>query len=801
MSAQSACRYILLISAALAPLCLTGPAWAQAAKAAGGAAQGGTGVQELVVTASRREQALSKVPLSVSAFTAKTMDIKGVKSFAQLAKFTPGVTYDQDRHDVSIRGVVSKAGSGTTGVYIDDTPIQVRALGLNANNTLPAVFDLDRVEVLRGPQGTLFGAGSEGGTVRYITHQPSLTHFSGQAHGEFAFTQDGAPSWEAGAASGGPIVQDKLGFRVSAWGRRDGGFIDRVDYLTGGVTDRNSNWVDTYALRGALSWSPVPELLITPGIDYQNRYQHNYDNYWLALSNPDNGVFRTGTPDRQPDKDWFYLPTLKVEYDFPAVKVISDTSYYKRLERVGGYSGTLYNLSYFQQLTAAGTDPQLNDCVFCYGPEPLLLPTGPNLPGFGRYVSANLITNRQSDLSQEFRLQSADANARLTWTVGGFFSHNNQRSTEEIIDPQLPALTQYLWGEDMITAWGQDLLPNGDDYLNSTKSTDRQFALFADATFKLTDQLKLNAGLRYAWTHFDYSNITDGAQNVYDNGGFPQYATGGKNENPLTPKFGVTYQATSDDLFYATAAKGYRIGGATPPLPIVCGPTFPSSYNSDTVWSYEAGTKDKFLNKQLAIQLSAFYLKWKNIQQAIYVPACGIQYTTNVGDAVSEGFDFQAQYYLTADLEVDMSVGYTDAHYSGDAIDPLSGAVLALKGDSLDIVPWSVSVGVQYNFSLAGKDAFARVDYEYQSKRTKPTPEEDPGTTYFDPGLVPNPATNFVSLRAGLTVHDVDLALFMDNVFNARPQLDLNHQDSNTLLFEATTFRPRTIGLSLNYRY
>jgi outer membrane receptor protein involved in Fe transport len=801
MIARSGGRLLFLVSTALAPIALAGPAEAQATGAASAGPPATAKVQELVVTAGRREQALSKVAISVSAFTAKTLDVKGVKSFADLAKFTPGVTYNEDRHDVSIRGVVSQAGSGTTGVYIDDTPIQVRALGLNANNTLPAVFDLDRVEVLRGPQGTLFGAGSEGGTVRYITRQPSLTSFTGVSHGEVAFTQNGAPSYEGGAAMGGPLVMDKLGFRVSAWGRRDGGWIDREDYVTGQVTQHNANWVNTWVLRGSLAWSPIANLLITPGIDYQNRYQHNYDNYWLSESNPGDGVFRTGTPEHMADKDWFYLPTLKIEYDLPGVKIISNTSYYKRLERVNGYSGTLYDLSYFQQLTEGGTDPQLNPCTFCYGPDPLLLPTGPNLPGFGRYVAVNLITNRQWNITQEFRLQSADPNARLFWTLGGFYAHNTQRSTEEIIDPQLPALSQYLWGEDMITAWGQELLPNGDDYINSTTGHDRQVALFADATYSITDQLKIEGGVRYAWTHFDFFNVTDGAQNVYDNGGFPQYATGSKDETPFTPKIGLNWQVTPNDMIYVTASKGYRIGGATPPLPIVCGPTFPSSYDSDSVWNYEIGTKDHFFDSKLAVQASAYYLKWKNIQQAIYVPACGIQYTTNVGDAVSKGFDLQTQMYITSALEVDASVGYTDATFSHDAIDPLSAATLALKGDSLDVTPWTVTIGAQYNFKVSGQDAFIRADWEYHSKRTTPTPAEDPGTTYYDPGLVPDPATNFVSLRAGVTVKTLDLALFMDNVFNSHPQLNLNHQDSGTLLYEATTFRPRTIGISANMRY
>src|SRR5580658_9913337 len=167
-----------LMGVAAGPLMAAGAAIAASSDASASAAPGATDVGEIVVTATRKEENLSKVPVSVSAFTAAKMDVQGIKSFADIAKFTPGVSFNDDRHDVAIRGITSEAGSATTGIYIDDTPIQARALGLNANNTLPAVFDLDRVEVLRGPQGTLFGAGSEGGTVRYITAQPSLTTFS-----------------------------------------------------------------------------------------------------------------------------------------------------------------------------------------------------------------------------------------------------------------------------------------------------------------------------------------------------------------------------------------------------------------------------------------------------------------------------------------------------------------------------------------------------------------------------------------------------------------------------------------------
>ena len=770
-----------------------------------------TDVGEVVVTATRKEQSLSKVPESVSAFTTAKLQVLNIKTFADLAKFTPGVSFDADTHDISIRGISSDAGSGTTGVYIDDTPVQVRNLGLNANNTLPSVFDLQRVEVLRGPQGTLFGAGSEGGTVRYITTQPSLTTFSATAHAETASTQDGAPSFELGGAMGGPIVEDKLGFRVSVWGRRDGGWIDRVNYQTLNTTDPNANRTDTFTARGALTFAPTSKLSITPGIAYQQRYQHNYDNYWVGISKPGDGQFLNGTPDRQPDGDRFYMPTLKVEWDPGPVKVISNTSYYDRKERVGGYSGTLYNLSYFQAIASGVTygypsDPNGNACSpsnpNCQPTTTLLTASGINLPGFANYIAANRITNAQQNFTQEIRVQSNDPASRLQWTAGGFYSFNRQQSNEQIFDPELPKLTRLLWNEGMYAAWGEQLLPGGVDYDNNTRAHDKQEALFADATYSITEKLKFNVGLRYAWTKFVFINSNDGPQDLLDDHGVPSVSTGAKSEQPFTPKVSISYQLTSDDMVYATAAKGYRIGGATPPLPVpACGPNpFPTSYNSDTVWSYEIGTKDRFFDRTVQVAASAYYIKWSNIQQAFYVPTCGIQFTTNAGEAVSKGFDFQGSWRIVKGFDVDASVGYTDATFTKTALDT-NGDILNVKGDVLDVVPWTVTLGAQYDFDAFGRNAFLRGDYEFNSRRTGLIPNEDPATAFYDPGLRPNPATDQVSARLGINLSRWDVALFVDNLLDSHPQLDLTHQDSNTLLYEAKTFRPRTIGLAANFKY
>src|ERR1035441_5328590 len=188
------------------------------------------GLAWLDLEATRHEESLSKVPISVTALTQEAMDVRGIKDILDVARFTPGINIDNSgTNNIAIRGIASTGGAGTAGIYLDDTPIQIRALAFNPDDALPQSFDLDRVEVLRGPQGTLFGAGSEGGTVRYITTQPSLTQTSIYSRNEISNTQGGVPSYELGVAAGTPLIDGTLGVRVSAWYRYDGGYINRID--------------------------------------------------------------------------------------------------------------------------------------------------------------------------------------------------------------------------------------------------------------------------------------------------------------------------------------------------------------------------------------------------------------------------------------------------------------------------------------------------------------------------------------------------------------------------------------------
>src|ERR1700723_2965763 len=406
-------RRIAAIGGALAVLCAAA-AYAAPASAAdtSAAADAGGPLQEITVTATRHEESLSKVPISVTALTQDAMDVRGIKDFQDIVPFTPGVNIDNSGpNNISIRGIASTGGAGTTGIYIDDTPIQIRGTAFNPDDALPKSFDVDRVEVLRGPQGTLFGAGSEGGTVRYITTPPSLDKTSIYARSELSFTEGGDPSYEAGIAAGGPVIDGVLGARATVWYRRDGGWIDRVDPTAAdpqsAVVDHNANYGETLLVRLAALWKASDQWTVTPSIYYQNRELHDISNYWPIYSNPGSDNYINGDPTAHSTPDKFYLPALKIEGDFDAFRVISNTSYFHRKETTG-YDGTLYNLGFYQTFNsnteASGFVPFLPNVTW-----PLLDANGIHLPAsISNYLSPATIDNTQQNITEEVRLLSND---------------------------------------------------------------------------------------------------------------------------------------------------------------------------------------------------------------------------------------------------------------------------------------------------------------------------------------------------------------------------------------------------------
>ncbi len=776
------------------------------------------GLQEIVVTATRHEETISRVALSISAFSQETMDQKGIKDINDVVRFTPGLSIDNSgTNAISIRGISSSGGAGTTGIYIDDTPIQMRALGFNPDDTLPKTFDLERVEVLRGPQGTLFGSGSEGGTVRYILAQPSLTQDSTYMRSELSFTRNGEASYEAGIAHGGPIKDDVLGYRASVWYRYDGGWMDRVDPTTREVVDKHANHVNTVVLRLAAIWKPMDSLKVTPSILYQNSKRHDVSNYQEVYSDVSAGRFNNANPSQLPVPDKFYLPALKIEADLGRATLISNTSLFHR-DEITGYEGTQYNVAFYQSLgweNAGFGLSFLNPSDY-----PLLDTNGYHLPpALQNYRSPASITNKQESIAQELRLQSNDGPSKLRWTVGAFFSLSREESIEQINDPQVDQFFQAVYGVNAEDAFGFGLLPNGDSYYNRNVVHDRQIAGFGEATYSFTDQWKLTLGGRIAKMTFDLNHFADGLQNF---GPDQSYAT--QSESAFTPKVSMSFQMNPDNLFYATYAKGFRPGGGNPPLIDQCSSGLvdlgyadgkaPAQYSSDKTNSFEIGSKSNFDNR-VRVAGSIYYIKWNGIQQNVYVSSCGLQFTDNLGTAVSKGFDLQAEAKLGQHIDLEAAVGYTSARYTQD-----SKAGLAITGDAISgeaaiggspgaIAPWTASLGLQYKFDGIGDGGFVRFDYQYQSRNNWPAASQDPRSSQYSPYTYTISANKFASLRAGAAFKGWDFSLFIDNLFDSRTTtnylntvVDPYFPGDNPPgpMYSNFTFRPRTIGISASFR-
>ncbi|MGO9993307.1 MAG: TonB-dependent receptor [Steroidobacteraceae bacterium] len=836
------------IGAALFAAATAGATEASGTAEAGAASSGA--LEEIVVTATRREENISKVPISITAMSQDDLDQKGVRDFSEMVRFTPGVSIDSSgTNAISIRGISSSGGAGTTGIYLDDTPIQMRALGFNPDDALPKTFDIDRVEVLRGPQGTLFGAGSEGGTVRYIMTQPSVTTESTYVRSEASYTEYGAPSYEAGIAHGGPIIDDVLGFRASIWYRRDGGWINNVNDTTGAITQANANYTGTVAARLAMLYKPTGSVSITPSFMFQNKQQNNISTYWPAYSNPGAGEFNDATPERIAIPDKYFLPALKIQVDFAHATLISNSSYYYRNE-TDSYEGTVYDLAYYQSLgwpnalyagaPALGCGPASTTAIEPCSWYPLLDANGVHLPpGFANYVTPNTMTNQQRTYTQEFRLQSTDNDSRWKWTVGAFWSLAQELSVEQLNDQNIDSLFGALYGVTPDSIFGtyyscngqgtpqpaQYPVPNCDIYYNYNKSYDRQLAGFGEATFKVTDRFAVTAGGRYAKLGFSLNHYSNG----YENYG-PSAAGGSEQENAFTPKLGLTFQADDRNLYYATYAKGFRPGGYNPPLIPACGPGLiaegfasgqaPLTYNSDTTQSYEIGSKNNFAER-LKIATSVYYIKWDGIQQNVYVGGnCGLQFTSNLGTAVAKGFDLQADADLGAGFTVEASAGYTSARFTKTSLGNLAEAGDAISGEAAinyspgTNPPWSIAVGPQYAFKLVQHEAFVRLDWEYTSRNPWLAPVQDPNSSQYNPNSYTLPATSFTSMRAGVKFAGWQLSLFCDNLFDshtvlnyAQVQIDpfspsylANPNAPTSVQQNNFTYRPRTIGITATFK-
>jgi outer membrane receptor protein involved in Fe transport len=886
------------------------PAWAQTRAEADD-----NELSEIVVTANRQgETAISRVPMSIVAQTQKSLDELGIKNSQDLQRLVPSLRIganDANGPQISIRGIQGGSNNAaTTGIYLDESPLQARRLGglvTGGGTFLPLLFDLERIEVLKGPQGTLYGSSSEGGTIRYITPQPSLTDYSTYARAEFNGIEHGDTGGELGAAFGGPIIQDKLGFRVSAWGRRIGGWVDHADWRNGATIAEDTNSQDQKAFRGALRWQPTEHFSLTPSFYYawdrkndvdtiyndvpqyttpaigtllsnntpisptgtltglpptqrgmlpagytpsnpiacpitgkmqcytnvpgyigQTVFIHPAHTYgpinvgpYTSLSNTDAGLAYTGPidPARAPRTSRIALGSLMVDFDTGPAQIKSITSWMR--DAGAGYGDlTLQEPQNSTVTVGGGYNP------FAQSPFIFDLDTP--------FVSSYFYTGRRHALTQEVRVSSAPGEQRLTWIAGVYYQNANTISHNEATQNRT-ALQLALLGHPQL---GISPLHSAAEIASNLQTAtnqnihERRTAVFGEANFDLAQTLKVTAGIRWSEENLSFRQYTYGllvaAPFTGNPNGLPNTpgvpVVGDVTERPVTSKLTLAWQATEDNLFYATAASGFRPGGVQAQATAQCATdlaqlnitTTPASYGSDKVWSYEAGSKVRMLDRRISFAGSLFRINWDKPQTPYLLPTCVFSYIQNIGKAVSQGFDMQADFRVTPRLTVNSSLGYTDAHYA-DTVQTVPNAAgvrstLVVAGqDFLTIPHWQGTLGARYGFNVMSHDAYLVGSWQYTGKVPNSTP---PGTSAYAPDAYLAPSTSYVTARLGMLFGDIDVSLFADNLTNEDAlvpntltgRASCRNIDCSTFasfynVTNGTTFRPRTIGITAVYRH
>jgi len=720
---------------------------------------------EIVVTATKRSTTLQETPISITATSGDELIQHGVPDISSLASAVPGVSIQSvgpGRTNFNIRGLSDTGGaSPTVGFYLDDIPITPSTSAISAaskSEISPDLYDLERVEVLRGPQGTLYGAGSEGGTIRLLTNQPKLDAFEASGQSILGGTEGGGLNYAQHGMVNLPLIDQVLALRMVLTEKYDSGYIDRIVISPyPAYTDNNTqrgdvanapvlrkysdvNYAQTQGARVVLLWEPSSDLTITPTIFLQRINQGGQNS--IDVPPGTFAHYQAGDIPESFEED-FEVYSLKVKYDFGAATLQSTTS-------------EMHTHLYNQE----DVDEQWYGVFLPYG--------SPFLTQGDAWED-----HEQRQLSEELRLTS-NKGGSLDWIVGAFYNNFNDTIT---FNESSAGLIPY----DGASAV----------FIDNEPDHQRQEALFGEATYAFLPTLKLNVGLRYFHYEYDYTQTYSGLATAP-----PYVASGTTVASGFTPKIGLTYLPSEDLTLYADAAKGFRPGAANLPIPpSFCGVDLAtlgvSTFQPDSVWSYEVGEKARLLEGWVGVRSSIYYIDWRNIQQNIPLP-CGYGYTANAGGASSKGGELEIDAKLTRDLTVHGSFGYTDARITSASF----AAALPVGSPLANVPKWTLDSSLENNTPLGNGFAFsARVEDQYVDSEYDPSAEPYP--------VNHRPAYNIVNLRAGLERRDISAYVFADNVINmvGFVGFDRSEAQNSPQYAREIPIRPLTFGIDLQYHW
>lgn len=706
-----------------------------------------TTLTTVVVTANKRSERLQDVPMAVTALAGDQLDRESAQSFADYAAKVPGlniISQGPGQTQLVLRGITSGANTAnaTVGTYIDDTPYGSSTVYAAGSVLTPDIDpdDVERIEVLRGPQGTLYGSNTLGGLVKFVTTPPNSQLFSGRLQVGGSSVSGGDNGFDTHGMVNLPLVRDKLALRVNAYSRKDPGYIDNVATGQKDVNDANVR-----GGRAQLLWTPTDKVSLRLSALAQNLSGD-------ALAN--------GGVDVDP-------VTLKPLYGDLKQNRAAGTGQFGVRYRLYDASlnadfgwATLVSSSSYSTLDKSSNV----DVTAAYGPilNPML-----GLPNGGYSIDNPMTLGK---FTQELRLQSPE-DQTLEWRLGVFYTREHTTNVQDVLS--FDATT----GEPIG-------LPFTLGHIAVGPAAFTEWAGYGDVTWHAGSQFSLLLGARYTRDRTTFTQTGNGVL-----AGDSDFTITGS-DNPTTFLVNPSFKFNDDLMAYGRIASGFRPGGPNVGVPPGLGA--PATFGPDKLVSYELGLKSSMLDKRMTVDVAGFYIDWSQIQLTSF--AGGFTFLGNGGKARSQGVEASWRYTPVAGLLLSANATWTDAELSADAPPGLYGS----KGDRLPYVPkWNANLGVDYDFPLAGGwSGFVGGSYRFVGSRVTDFAVV-PGPRFEVPSY------NGVDLRAGFYYDNWAFKAYVKNLGDNRGISSLASETTDPLAapFGAVYVTPRTVGVSASVSF
>jgi outer membrane receptor protein involved in Fe transport len=783
-------------------------------------------IEEITVTSQKRAENVRKVPLSVTVLTGAQLRAEHVQSFADLSRNVPNLSFSSQAGEglsnLEIRGISSSAGTATVALYLDDVSLTTRNLPTEGA-VEPRFLDISRVEVLRGPQSTLYGASALGGTLRYISNQPKMDTFEGNVFTEVSGTYHGGVNWDDQGVLNIPLVDNQLVLRLSGETGSDSGYINNINPANGAVIKAGINSTEFNVLRGTLVWTPTDWLTLTPSVFFQLFRQRDSDAQYLEIPNDE-------TPKlvAEPGRDRLTVPSFTANADLGFANLIAVTGNYER-QFVRTLDSSIYdNLAIY---LCSPNNLANEDCTDSNGNPVANAPVG-LFNALNNHPSETYYSNTVRQWSEEVRLVSkpyvpGESALPFTWIAGLYYADEHTTSTDtEFVNNANALFSQYgvSPGDPTVLAGGfPGAIVNNEVYQGITSYDTAQYAVFGEGTYYPIPTVRVTVGARYQYARDGESTY----QNYFYDYSDPGLVTSVSHYYTFLPKFAVGWDITPTNTIYANASKGFRLGSENRRIPYIADeatsqgvPSYdlaalgihantPSSFGPDKLWNFELGDKGRLLGGRINFSADVFYIIWDNIQTEIPLTTSGDEFQTNAGSATSYGVEFETRSRVTDSTTVGLSGSVDNATLHNGVVVNNHLVIGTFAGEKVPGVP-------DFNLSSDVKQTF-RVD-DNISGFFDIAPDwvgESHGTAVDTNPDYKRPSYITLDASAGLEFGRWEVTLFGRNLTNnnkiiQRPDIQGSASPLYGFTYEGTpgvrnlqgfTLRPLTVGLNASLKF